>query len=159
MWETGASWLLRITNWGTQPKQPNPSSPALYFSLSPPSKCTSSISHLVRILASISTMTKLWCDTAKWTNRLIFYLEAQLGLREGDFLLGLTHCKIKLMNKVKMMVPGDVGMQRCSFLHFFVRENKNILSLSEIYYLCWQFNQVIESLSQLIGFGIQHGKT
>ena len=159
MWETETSWLLGITNWGTQPKQPNPPSPALYFSLSTPWKCTSSISHLGRILASTGTVTRLWCDTAKWTNRVIFYLEAKLELREADFLLGLTHCKIKLMKKVKTMVPGDVGMQRCSFLHFFVRENKNILNLSEIYYLCWQFNQVTESLSQLIGFGIQHGKT
>ena len=92
-----------VGNWGSwgSSEIPNRSSltllPLLWNSLFSLSECTLSISHLVRIQTSISTVIEIWCYIVKWTNRLVFYLEAKLELREADFVLVLTLCKTNLI--------------------------------------------------------------
>lgn len=107
---------------------------------------------------SIRTVTWLSYDKLKWTNWLIFYLGAKLEWRGADFM-GCTHGKIKLMNKIRIMVSGDVERQRHSFPHFPTGDNKYLFNSSAIHYLCWQLNKVMERLHQLIGLGIQYDKT
>ena len=147
--QTTRGKLKLLGSWGSS-EIPNRSSltllPLLWNSLFSPSECTLSISCLVRIQTSISTVIEIWCYIVKWTNRLVFYLEAKLELREADFVLRLTHCKTNLIKLgwwrhsmwVTKDIPSSTFLLERIRMHPIYQKSAN---------LCWQFNKVTKSLN------------